>query len=463
MSAVSAPKGYRTFYLGKGSVVHAAQDSDTATLCKKPLITVRLAHSPYVSCTRCMKVAHSLNTSAESPTTKAKDTMPPKSKSPAKKPAAKKATAKPTVDVDAVTSDVHALVDQIKAIKVADDDAESKAAGLKFDAEAKILKLPTHKRTALRKAVRDAVEAVTAAKADLRAATSIALSDDPMEWEGLPPLIAHGVKEMRKGVDAGLQLTSAGEQVANVLLTIRQHVIDPETGLPDLVWRLKVTRNSASKVYNDVLNEIAEDDEDRLASHASLIKATNNKASDVLVEWLRGYRRESAEDMELLRELYPAAVDACEADEDLSPEQAIRDLYAEHGIELPVRGRTEHQRLTRRVDKILKITKELEAAQDENDTETVETKQAAIDELKATLPEDMLERLGETHEKTDAEKTEDALKHAWKSLETAGKRAKTLKGAEKRKVKTQMYKKIRALAEEFDLDLSKLVPSDDSE
>lgn len=383
--------------------------------------------------------------------------MPPKKKT---------AEAAPATDVDALISDVHATIDQIKALDPSEEGAATKANELKAEAEEKIRQLPTNKRTPLRTAVNKAhTVAITkpeAAPEPVPSTEVATVSDDPMTWDGVPELIAHGVKEMRKGVDAGLQLTSAGEQVANVLLTIRQTMIDPETGLPDLVWRLKASRNAAGKVYGDVLNEIAEDDEDRRASHASLIKATNNKASDVLVAWLRGYRRDSEEDMTLLREIFPAAADAVEADENLTPEAAIRDLYASKGVELPVRGRTEQMRINRRVEKVQKFAKELEAAEDAGNTARVEELKGAISDVKAELPEDALKTLDESvKEKTDAERTTEAVSKMRKDLETAGKRyAKVTGVAQKRKVKAELYNLIREAAKTFELDLSALVEPD---
>ena len=61
MSAITAPKGYFTFYMGRGKVAHGAQDSDTLTLCKKPIKAITLAHSPYVSCAACRRAVVVLN------------------------------------------------------------------------------------------------------------------------------------------------------------------------------------------------------------------------------------------------------------------------------------------------------------------------------------------------------------------------------------------------------------------
>lgn len=371
-------------------------------------------------------------------------------------------------DVDALMSDVHATIDQINALDASEEGAATRAGELGAEADAKIRQLPRKHHTTLRKAVNDArkavAEAVVAHVSAPPSAEIVVMPEDPMVINGVPEMIKHGVSEMRKGVEAGLQLTSAGERVANVLLTIRQTITDPETGLPDLTWRLKATRNAASKVYEDVLHEIAEDDVERRASHASLIKATQNKSSDVLVSWLRGYRRDSEEDMTLLREIFPAAADACQADEELTPEQAIRALYEAKGVELPVRGRTEQMRLNRRVEKIKNTAKELETLREADGApaEKVEELEGVLSDLKADLPPDMLDKLGEAAaEKTDAEKTAEALEKVKAALTTAGRRVKKVSGADKRKVKAEAYKIVKDFAESFDLDLSALVGSEE--
>jgi hypothetical protein len=385
------------------------------------------------------------------------DDMPPK----------KKVVAAPAqaanADVDALISDVRATIDQIKEIRPGDEGATTLAAELKAEAETKIRELPTAKRTALRKAARDAHAAATVSPAThpepAPAAEVATISDDPMKWAHVPELIAVGVEKMREGTEAGMKLTSAGEVVANVLLTIRQNMVDPETGLPDIPWRMKATRNAASKVYDDALKGVSEDDVERRAAHASLIKATQNKASDVLVDWLRGYTRD---DLELLREIFPDAAAAVEADEKLSPEAAIRKLYADHGVELPLRGRTEQMRLNRRVEKIQQHAKELEAAEDAGNAARVEELKATISDLRADLPADVLPAL-DVKEKTDAERTTEAVAKLRKDLESAGKRfAKVKNTAQKRKVKSDLYSLIREAAEAFELDLSALVPAEEN-
>lgn len=373
--------------------------------------------------------------------------------------AAKTAAAKPEeVDVDALTSQVHELADRIKAEK-----NPTELGRLNASAESIIRRLPTAKRTALRKAVKEAKEA--AAKSEPEPSTEIVKNtDDPMTWDNVPALIAAGAEQMRKGSAAGQELQSAGERVANILLTIRQNMIDPETGLPDLVWRMKATRNAAGRVYAEALKDVSEDAVELREAHAALQIATRNKASDVLVSWLRAYDRDDEESVAMLADMFPGAVKLLEADEDLSPEAAIRKIYADKKLELPLRGRTEAMRITRRVEAIEKATKKIEAHQDAGNAEEVEKLQAKISDLKADLPEDALAKLGETATaKTDAEKTAETLTKARKMFETAGKRQSKLTAAQKRKTKAELYTLIREMVDSFGLDYSALVPAEDTE
>ncbi|MER5894758.1 hypothetical protein [Streptomyces sp. NPDC001876] len=593
MGSVSIPTGYRGFYLGKGSVVHGAQDSDTRTLCKKPITKVRLAHTPHLTCTACRAAVAKATTStkhadaymnffyapnkimrpgidvpaliaardaanavtelhterwyevalaayaentqsdtssgatiSETSNIEGTDDMPkkgdtqpwrlvfqyatqdkessrpfgsaqsaeyaaddmvaqaarkdssvsitisnrdtgesysyprPEESEAPMPPKAKTAETKP-VDVDALTSQVHELVDRIKAAKQGDDLGE-----LAASAESIIRKLPTAKRTSLRSAVKEAKEA--AAKPEpAEPSTEVAVNtDDPMTWSNVPQLIEAGAQMMREGAEFAQGLQSRGEGVASVLLTIRQNMIDPETGLPDLVWRMKATRNAAGKVYAEALEGVSEDAVEYREAHAALQIATRNKASDVLVSWMRGYDRADEKSIAMLGEILPGAVEILKADEsgELTAEDAIRKLYAAKKVELPVRGRTEAMRITRRVEAIDKATKQIEAHQDAGNTAEVEKLQAKVDDLKADLPADALAKLGETAAtKSDADKTAETLTKARKMFEAAGKRQAKLTAAQKRKTKGELYKLIREMVDTFGLDYSALVPAEDTE
>jgi hypothetical protein len=376
-------------------------------------------------------------------------------------PPRKKTAAAAPVDVDALISDVHDIVDQMVEIDPGSDGAATKAGDLSAEADEKIRQLPRKHHTALRKTVADARKAVedAAEKPEPEPSTEVAVvSNNPLDWEHIPELVAHGVEKVREGVELGLKMTHAGEAVANVILTIRQNMIDPETGLPDLPARMRVTRDAANLVYKNARKDVADDDVVRTAAHESIKKASQNKASDVLVAWLRGYDRNSAESMELLREIFPAAADKVEASEDLSPEAAIRALYAEKKVELPARGRTEAMREDRKVKALVQARRELEAAKDADDVEPkdVEELESKVRELTADLGDAAAKAEELTPEKTDFERTEEALTKVRETFQRAGKRLSKLDEARRDDVKADMYKLISEVADTFGLDLSAL-------
>ncbi|AFU62217.1 repressor [Streptomyces phage TG1] len=367
-------------------------------------------------------------------------------------------------DVDALMSDVHATLDQIKAIDPKSEGAVSAAVALSTEAEGKIRQLPVAKRSSLRTQVSAAVAAVrNAAKIEDAPGSTVAkVEAAPVEAysEAVKSLIDHAAQRMREGVQAGMALTNAGEEVARVLLTIRQNMVDPETKLPDLTFKRKATRDAASEVYAKALEGVADDDVEYRNAHASLRKAAQNKSADVLVEWLRGYDRTRDEDMTLLGEMFPDAVKALEADADLTAEEAIRGLYAAHSIELPKYGRTELARIDRRVKALEAKSKELDALKDADDApaDKVEELEGAIKELKAEIPAEVLEERDGKVEPTDADRAKEALTKLVKGVELAGKRAAKVTGkAAKNKLKAQAYDAVRALVAQFDLDLSALV------
>lgn len=401
--------------------------------------------------------------------TTASDTQP-KGETPVP-PKKKTAEPAPAVDVDALTSDAHAAIDKLAAVDMSSTDVMTQIGDVSAEADEKIRQLPTAKRTALRKTLRAAramAEKAATAKPEpepAEASTEVVKNtDDPMTWDNVPQLINAGAQMMREGAKFAQELQSRGTGVASVLLTIRQNMIDPETGLPDLVYRMKATRNAAGKVYAEALEGVSEDAVEYREAHEALQVATRNKASDVLVEWLRGYDRDSEESMRLLAEVFPGAVKLLDADEELTPEAAIRKLYAAKNVELPVRGRTEAMRITRRMEAIEKATKKIEAHQDAGNGEEVEKLQAKINDLKADLPADALAKLGETAaEKTDAQRTADTVARARKMFETAGRRQAKLTTAQKRKTKAELYTLIREMVDTFGLDYSALAPAEDTE
>jgi hypothetical protein len=395
-----------------------------------------------------------------------------KKTTPAKKTAAKKtANAAPaeTTDVDGTISDIHATIDQIKAIDPKSEGAHGAATALKTEAEDKIRTLPTAKRNTLRAAVTAAFKAVTEPKTEEpRKAiepTSVqkraeVYADDPRSYKGVPKLISEGVEAFTEGLDLGLKLSNVGERLASIILKMRLAIPNPDAGkLPDLTAERKTTKNGAGEIYNAVREKISDDDVDRVAAHNSMVRASQNKASDVLVSWLEGFDAEDdrAAQVERAKETFPGVDKFLKDDAPVS--DAIRALYKSHDVELPRYGRTELARIDRRVKALDAAAKELEALKD--DDPKAEELKGKISDLKAEIPAEFLEP---TKEKTDAEKAAEALDAVKAAVEKAGKRAKNVKtAAQKKKVKAEAYAIIRAFAKELDLDLSALIQTDDAE
>ncbi|MGW9280716.1 hypothetical protein ACWGSA_00795 [Streptomyces diastaticus] len=371
-----------------------------------------------------------------------------------------------TTDVDELISEVHVIIDQLKGLDPAGEGVTTEAAELKSEAEGKIRNLPTAKRTSLRKDVDAAHKAATQKPADAPASTEVATRTEPDDFNeinGVPELIEGGVKLFNEGLDLGLKLGNVGEKVAHTMLAIRTKITNTSTGLPDLMAERKTTKNAASAVYAKALESIADDDVARKDAHTSLVRATQNKASDVLVEWLRSFDGpDRTESLAIAGELFGDKLDGLK--EDASVAEAIYGLYAAQGVELPRYGRTEMARYDRRVKAIESATKELEAERDgDADEKKIEELEGKIVDLKADVPADILEeKTAPKDEKSDAEKTAEALAAVKAQMEKAGKRFAKVKAAnEKRKAKAELYAIIRSAADAFDLDLSALVTADE--
>jgi hypothetical protein len=424
-------------------------------------------------------------------------------------PAAAKKTAAATPeaqDVDAQISRVHEHVDAIKAAESA-DVAEANAG----QAEDLIAKLPTKHRNTLRATVSEAKKAKltelnpapaadapaaatapaapaakkTASKAVAKKAVA-EVAEDFNKFDGVTKLVKDGVKFVSEGIDLGLKMTNVGERLAHTMLDMRTRIPNPDANnLPDLTSVRKTTKNSHAAVWDEVRKSIADDDVERLGAFNSLQRATQNKASDVLCDWLESFNGPDREEtLTVMRSLFPGAVakleanaaaiaeaqadaDVDEADypAELKPSDAIRALYEENGVELPKYGRTELARIDRRVKKLEATTKELEALKeaDDADASKVEELEGALKELTAEIPAEFVPD-GEKEEKTEGQKTVEALAAVKTQLEKAGKRfGKVKSAADKRKAKAELYSIIRAAADAFDLDLSALVTSDDED
>ncbi|MBJ6623625.1 hypothetical protein [Streptomyces sp. DHE17-7] len=378
-----------------------------------------------------------------------------------------KTTEKP--DTDAQISAVHEWVDKIKGAETLDF-----ITGAVTEAERIITALPTKHRTGLRKTVKDAKEARTEElkPADAPASTEVATRKETVDFNeiaGVPELVEGGVKLFNEGLDLGLKLGNVGEKVAHTMLAIRTKITNPETGLPDLMADRKTTKNAASAVYAKALESIADDDVARKDAHGSLVRATQNKASDVLVDWLRSFDGpERLTSIDVLRDLFPEVAERAAEDDSLTLSEEIYSLYSAKGVELPRYGRTELARYDRRVKAIESAAKEREALV-ESDVPGADAKLQELDakvaDLKADVPAEILEeKLAPKDEKSDAEKTAEALAAVKAQMDKAGKRFAKVKAAnEKRKAKAELYAIIRSAADSFDLDLSALVTADDDE
>lgn len=373
-----------------------------------------------------------------------------------------------TQDTDAAISAVHDDVDAIKSAETA--EAVEELAG---QAEARITALPTKHRTSLRATVAAATKArkaelnpePAAPGTDVETKPTAEVAEDFNKFDGVPELVKDGVKLFSEGINLGMKLGTVGEKLAHTMLTMRQKIVNPETGLPDLPAGRKTTKNAAAEVYAQAKKAIADDDVDRQAAHNSLVRATQNKASDVLVDWIRSFdgpdRKES---LAVAKELFGDRLDGLKDDESIT--EAVYRLYAEQGIELPRYGRTELARYDRRVKAIESAQKEREALVESSDPGAgmeLERVEATIADLKAEVPEAILaEKLQPKAEKSEAEKAAEALAQVKAAMDKAGKRFSKVKGAaEKRKAKAELYGIIRAAADTFDLDLSALVTADD--
>lgn len=365
-------------------------------------------------------------------------------------------------DVDELISNVHDIVDNIsKAETVAEVNA------LAVDAEAIITTVPTKHRTTLRETVRDAKSARTERlepSAEVATRPTAEVAEDFRSFEDVPELIETGVQYFSEGLELGLKLSEVGEKLAHVMLDVRIRIPNPDTGLPDLMADRKTTKNAASEVYARAKESIAYDDVDRQASHNTLVRATQNKTSDVLVGWLRSFDGPDREaSLSVAAELFGDRLEVADGE---SISEAVYALYARHGIELPRYGRTELARYDRRVKAIETARRELETAQyGEDATERVAELEEKIKDLSAEVPAEVLAaKLGPVTEKSDADRALESLDAIKGQLQKAGKRfAKVKSPQQKQKAKAELYSIIRNAANTFELDLSALVAVDDED
>ncbi|MGW6313810.1 hypothetical protein [Streptomyces sp. NPDC055099] len=406
----------------------------------------------------------------ETPTMAAKNTSP---------------SATTNTDVDALISDVHATVDQIKELVPGSEGVTTHANELKSEAESKIRELPQGKRTALRKAVSDAHKAATAQTAKpaeesaAPASAAVArLAEDPMEIDGVPALVRQSVKAFKDGVKYGLKLSEVGETVARTNLEMRLKIVNPDTGLVDLTALRKTTKNAAHKVLELAREDLPEtaatpEEEPELRkvkdAHDALAKAVQNKMGDVLVDWLRDFGSSPDQEaaLETAKAIWPGVEEF--TGEDVNLTDAIYALYKSKDVDLPRYGRTEIQRFNYRVKQLDAARSELDAARDAVDEEGVSkedkaTLNAKIKELEEKakgitdeIPAEWIEKA--TPEKTPKQRAADKVTRATKLTESVTKAVRRLEGAERQEVSSSLVKLGRQIITDATADTSKF--SDD--
>lgn len=377
-----------------------------------------------------------------------------------------KKTEEPKPDVDGLLSDVFATIDQIKELDPKGEGVTTHANELSSEAETKIRALPTNRRTALRKAVKEAREAVVSAmpNPEPEPQTVVQVAEDPEEIEGVPQLMAEAVKKAREGVELGVQMGSVSENVARIILNIASLVPNPDTGLPDIMKERKTTKNASAKIYAAARKDVAESDVQRTKLHDSLVKSVQNRNADVLIEWLNAM--DSPESWDAFAALYPQAaervVNAREAgaeDEFTQPSVAIRALYEEKGVELPERGRKEIERERTRAKRYVKAMAELEAAKDRKEDDIDDLDETELTELnskiekleertKAMAEELPAEAIETVKPKTAQEKTFAKVDQAEKFATAATKGASKLSDDERADLKAKLNELVAKLAAE---------------
>ncbi|MEV7402856.1 hypothetical protein AB0N93_20995 [Streptomyces sp. NPDC091267] len=431
-------------YEGKSS--HAKFENDEKTLCSITGEGVSFDHTA-PSCKRCIAKLKKITEGENMAATK---------KTAAAKPAA--------VDVDALTSDVHETVDQIKAIDPTEEGAATKAAELAAEAEEKIRQLPRGRQAALRKAVK-AAHAVTdtRATADAKPAKKAAaakpgnevavaakprveVAEDFTKIEGVPDLVKTAAAKAREGVEFGLKMGSTSESVARTIFEIRTKIKNPNTGLWDVQAESKTPKNAASEVYRVAREDVADDDVTTIAAHDALVKSVANRMTDILVEWIEKF---DEKDVSALGHKFPDAEKAvrenraaiAKAEEEgteppavLTPSQAVRALYEAAGTPLPLKGRTQIAREAAQAKALVSKRKELEVlaeTKEEKLDEWGEDEVTAHDEKAAKLREAVTELEGKLSADVLAKADEDTPKKTRqeRTFEKLTKGREVLKGA----------------------------------
>jgi hypothetical protein len=217
------------------------------------------------------------------------------------------------------------------------------------------------------KAKKDARDALRKAnEVEAPKSAEVAIPSDYREIEGVSALVDEGAKKIREGIAVGLKMVDLARSVGEIQLAQRLRITDPKTGLPDLNAVTRPAKDASKDTYGIVAAELAPDDVESQAMHASIMKATQNRRSDVLVKFLRDL--ETVQTPEEIRSVFPTIQVADEKGAEESYTEAVYALYAEKGIELPRKGRTELAAEKAR-EKAARAARALEAGPSEGDSE----------------------------------------------------------------------------------------------
>lgn len=326
MSAITAPKGYFTFYMGRGKVAHGAQDSDTLTLCKKPIKAITLAHSPYVSCVACRHAVVVLNkTQGESDNMEKQDVS--------------------TEQGVAIVEQVDANIERIKSLAEA-ENAEGMDE-LNAETEALISSLSGTGSIKVKKEKRDALSAAATVKGkDVeRVVAAQVVGKEYTAYEGVSELVTLGAEKFAEGVGAHIKTSHLAEDIAKVVLDMRLRLPNKDD-VPDLKSDSDQAKKSASDMYAAAgklyMASGSVDEFEAKEAIEKLIRATQNQMREVLPAYLRSLDTD-AEEAARFTKLTKGA-----------PEGAkVSELVAKH-YDLPLKGVRELKREKYQLEKRLK-------------------------------------------------------------------------------------------------------------
>ncbi|MFE1425396.1 hypothetical protein ACFW6C_07490 [Streptomyces fungicidicus] len=261
--------------------------------------------------------------------------------------AAKTTTDTPKPSAAEIKADVETALEAMATV-----DTQEKVDGLSAQIQESLKGLRVNQRVGLEMRRKEAVAEATdrikkatkeeAAKPSTEVATKPKASSSWTEMKGgeeeAKKLMEAGVSRIREGAEIGLKAADLFKEVANVIFVGRLR-LENKAGLPDITGRSQGARNLSTDMFTEAKKTVAEDQVDLLEFHASLAKGVQNRMTDVTVEFLRKLAGLSWEDA---AELFPFLANGPEeGDENATPEDAVRKVYALSGIDLPTETRAE--------------------------------------------------------------------------------------------------------------------------